>query len=123
VLNRRPPLLLAFLGISLGLLVCGGVVALAGPATPGPPVRPIPTVAPRGEVEIFVTSWCPYCRALEGYLKSKGVPFRRYDIEHDSAGMVKYERLGGGGVPIATIGATIIRGFDPVALDRALATR
>ncbi len=71
-------------------------------------------------VEVFVTSWCPYCRELEAFLTSEGVPFKRYDIESSTAGRKIYEQLGGGGVPVTRIGSTVLRGFDREKMSRVL---
>ena len=72
------------------------------------------------EVEIFVASWCGYCRKLEQYLKSKSIPYKRYDVEHDSFGISQYQKFGAGGVPIVRIGGKVIRGFDVPAIETAL---
>lgn len=72
-------------------------------------------------VEIFVTSWCPYCRALEKFLTRRQIPFTRYDVEHDAKGIAVYQELGAGGVPIIRIdGTNILRGFSIEALEEAL---
>lgn len=64
-------------------------------------------------VEIFITSWCPYCRQLETFLRSKNIKYQRHDIERDVSGKAKYDSLGGGGVPVILIGSKVIRGFNP----------
>lgn len=72
-------------------------------------------------VEIFVTSWCPYCQALERYLKSNQIPYMRQDIEKSETAKRIHQQLGGGGVPVIRIdGTTVIHGFDPGAIDEAL---
>jgi len=72
-------------------------------------------------VEIFVTSWCPYCRELENFLVKHQIPFTRYDVEHDAKGMTLYQEMGAGGVPITRIDRTkILRGFSIEALEEAL---
>ncbi len=63
-------------------------------------------------VEVFVTSWCPYCGKLEAFLKSRGVPFTRYDIEKDKNGKKLHDALGGGGVPLTRVGKKVIHGFN-----------
>lgn len=88
-----------------------------------PPVMVNPSKASKRtlDVEILVTSWCPYCRALEKFLGNHRIPFTRYDIEHDSRGIELYQFLGGGGVPITRIDKrTIIRGFVEQELKEAL---
>ena len=72
------------------------------------------------KVEVFVTSWCPYCAKLEGFLKSHKIDYKRYDVEHDADGGQIFMDLGGEGVPMARVGSTVIRGYDPESLVTAL---
>ncbi|RMG44128.1 MAG: glutaredoxin family protein [Candidatus Dadabacteria bacterium] len=71
-------------------------------------------------VEIFVTSWCPYCRRLEKFLTSEKIAYVRYDIEHDPKGRKIYDSIGGRGVPVIRIGQTVLFGFNPVEIKEAL---
>lgn len=70
-----------------------------------------------GTVEIYVTSWCPYCRQALDYLKSKSISYVAHDIEKDSAARQKYEELGGQGVPFIIIGANRMSGYSREALE------
>ncbi len=68
-------------------------------------------------VEIFVTSWCGYCKKLEKFLKDRNIPYTRYDIETNPQAAEVYQSMGGTGVPVTRIGSTIVYGYDP---DRIL---
>jgi glutaredoxin-like YruB-family protein len=70
-----------------------------------------------GTVEVYVTSWCGYCKKTIAYLSSKGIPFATYDIEKDDTARQRYQELGGSGVPVIRIGDKVIRGFNPQAID------
>jgi glutaredoxin len=96
--------------------------AAVAPATPGAGQGP-------GEVVIFRTAWCGYCKKTAEYLKLKGVPFVEKDIEADPgarADMVARARKAGvppeqlQGVPIISIRGRIINGFNREAIDAAL---
>lgn len=84
----------------------------------------LPTAVPEAhaqqqrKVEIFVTSWCPYCVRLEQWLKQNRVQYIKYDIEKSTAGKEKHEKLGGGGIPVIRIDKQVIRGFRPDVLSR-----
>ena len=65
------------------------------------------------KVDIFVTSWCPYCRKLEGFLKQNRIDYTRYDVEQDAAAGGEFERLGGEGVPLVRVGDDVVQGYDP----------
>lgn len=95
------------------------------PAAPARKRGNDPVRAPRqqerfaGTVELYVTSWCGYCRKAERYLTQKGVAYTAYDIEKDEGAKRRYRELGGtGGVPLIQIGANQIKGFSPEAIDR-----
>lgn len=73
-----------------------------------------------GTVELYVTSWCGYCRKAQEYLKSRQVPYVAYDIEKDPAAARRHKELGGRGVPLIVIGDKRISGFSAEALDHYL---
>jgi len=70
-----------------------------------------------GPVELYVTSWCGYCKKLEQFLNDKGVQFLRYDIEKDADAHRRFKEYGGAGVPLVNVGGKIVRGYNP---DRIL---
>lgn len=70
-----------------------------------------------GTVELYVTSWCGYCKKAESYLKSNGVPYVAYDIEKDSAANKRHKELGGRGVPLIIIGSNKMNGFSQENLE------
>jgi glutaredoxin len=72
-------------------------------------------------IEIFVTSWCPYCKDLEKFLKEQNARFIRYDIEKNSEGRKLHQQLGGGGVPVIRLGSKVLRGFNADELKKELA--
>ncbi len=73
------------------------------------------------KVELYVTTWCKYCRMASNYLRSKRVPFVEYNIEKDGAAAKRREALDKRpGVPLAVINGTIILGFSEAAYDHAL---
>ena len=78
---------------------------------------PAPHVPFTGTVEMYVTSWCGYCKKAQSYLKSRGVPYETYDIEKDSDAKQRYKELGGHGVPLIIIGSNKMNGFSPESMD------
>ena len=92
-------------------------------ASPGAPEAPRPIVEKNARalnIEVYVTSWCPYCRRLETFLKSNSIPYKRFDIEGSRDARQRYLELGGGGIPIIKIGSDVIRGFDEGELRELL---
>jgi len=74
-------------------------------------------------VELYTTSWCPYCKDARNFFRSRGIYFSEYDIEKDEeAARRKNELDGGRGVPFAVICDQKIRGFSTIAYERALAS-
>jgi glutaredoxin-like YruB-family protein len=80
--------------------------------------EPVPEEQSNVNVEIYVTSWCGYCKKAIRYLNEKGIPYTAYDIEQDSSANSRYTALGGNGVPLISIGDKVIRGFSPEAISR-----
>tara|TARA_A100001037_G_scaffold295820_1_gene315438 strand:- start:721 stop:993 length:273 start_codon:yes stop_codon:yes gene_type:complete len=53
-----------------------------------------------GEVVVYCTSWCGYCKKAINLLKSQGVPFREVDLEKEPTGpKEKDEKLAKAGLP------------------------
>ena len=69
------------------------------------------------KVDVFVTSWCPYCRKLQEFLDKNHIEYSRHDVEKDEAAGRVFERLNGRGVPLVRVGDEVIHGYDP---DRVL---
>ncbi|MBW1896575.1 MAG: glutaredoxin family protein [Deltaproteobacteria bacterium] len=77
--------------------------------------------APAREAELYITRRCIYCKMAADFLRSKGVPFKWYDIERDSeAALRKMEMDPKPGVPFAVINGFRIHGFSVEAYEKAL---
>lgn len=73
------------------------------------------------QVELYVTSWCPYCKKASNYFRSKGVKFKMYDIEKDRNAAMRKKRLTNyTGVPFAVVNGVQITGYAPDSYARAL---
>jgi glutaredoxin 3 len=66
------------------------------------------------KVEVYTTSYCPYCTRAKSLLRSKGVTFEEIDVSGDSALREKMIEMSGGRrtVPEIFINGTIIGGYD-----------
>ncbi len=72
-------------------------------------------------VELYVTSWCPYCRQAIDFFRSRGINCVVYDIERDdNAARRKKELDPRKGVPFAVINGVKIHGFSENAYLKAL---
>ena len=65
-----------------------------------------------GTVELYVTSWCGYCKKALAYVKDNNIKYVAYDIEKDSAANQRYKEMGGRGIPLIIIGDNIMSGFS-----------
>ena len=72
------------------------------------------------KVDIFITSWCPYCRKLENFLKQNQIDYTRHDVEADAESGREFDRLGGDGVPLVRVGEQVIHGYDTKEILAAL---
>ena len=64
-------------------------------------------------VELYMTSWCGYCKKMVKFLDEKKIQYTAYDIEKDSNAARTYRQLGGNGVPVVRIGSHVVHGYDP----------
>ncbi len=95
----------------------------AAPATKAPRMRvaeesssPQSVATGSATVDVYMTSWCGYCKKTIRFLTEKGIPFTACDIEKDSTAAQEYRALGGGGVPILRIGSHTVHGYNPEAI-------
>ncbi|MCW8889119.1 MAG: DUF4124 domain-containing protein [Sedimenticola sp.] len=63
-------------------------------------------------VVMYSTRWCGYCKKAKRFFKSKGIPFKEYDIEKSAAARKAYDKLGGRGVPVILVGSSRMNGFS-----------
>lgn len=74
------------------------------------------------QVEIYTTSWCPYCMRARALLQRRGVAFTDFDIEEEPQRRREMITRAGGrtSVPQIFINGEHIGGSDELAaLDRA----
>jgi mycoredoxin len=72
-------------------------------------------------VELYSTSWCPYCKKARDFFRAKGISVTEYDVEKDREAARRMQQLdGGGGVPFAVIDGRAVRGFSEAAYEKAL---
>lgn len=99
------------------------------PAASGSAAAPPPAPAPAGvyAVIIYGASWCRPCHEAAAYLKKKGVPYVMKDVDETPGAQAelreKLARAGqhGGAIPVLDVRGQILVGYDPRAIDRALA--
>jgi len=69
-----------------------------------------------GQVIMYSTQWCGYCKKAKAYFNAKGIGFSERDIEKSTRAREEHLALGGGGVPVIVIGKRkgqqIMRGFS-----------
>ena len=63
-------------------------------------------------VTIYTTEWCGVCQRAKSFFNQNGVPFREWDVEKSDYAAAKFKQLGGGGVPVITVGSEKMMGFD-----------
>ena len=66
-------------------------------------------------VTIFTTEWCGVCKRAKAFFAQNGVPFREWDVEKTEFGAIKFQQLGGSGVPLITVGSKKMAGFEASA--------
>ena len=72
-------------------------------------------------VELYVTSWCPYCTKAKAYFDGKGIAYTVYDIDKDATANMRFKRYGGRGVPLVMINGRAVSGYSVAEFEKALA--
>ena len=93
---------------------------------------PAPAPAASGEavaaqVVLYGASWCGACHEAAAWLRQHHVAFVEHDIEADARAAADLQALlartgrRGGSIPVLDVGGQVLVGFDPRALEQALA--
>ncbi len=80
-----------------------------------------PRPAGGARVVMFSAPGCGYCVKAKDYFNQKGVAFEEHDVNTSEDARRRFQSLGGRGVPLILIGERQINGFDPQAIQAALA--
>ncbi|MGD8542369.1 MAG: glutaredoxin domain-containing protein [Desulfobacteraceae bacterium] len=72
-------------------------------------------------VVMFSAPGCGYCVKAREYFNQNGVAFEELDVSASEDARRRFQDLGGRGVPLILIGDRQISGFDPQAIQAALA--
>ncbi|WP_137971166.1 glutaredoxin family protein [Pseudomonas sp. F(2018)] len=76
--------------------------------------------AANAPVVLYATAWCGYCAKTRTFLAEQGIPYTEFDIEKSAEGRRAYDALNGQGIPLVTVGDTVIRGYSPEGIEAAL---
>lgn len=78
--------------------------------------------APGSErVVLYSTAWCGYCAKTRELFAQHGIDYVELDVEKSAEGRRGHAAVGGGGVPVVVVNdQTVIRGYRPAAILRAL---
>lgn len=72
-------------------------------------------------VDLYVTSWCPYCHKAKAFFKERNVAVKVYDIEKDKKAAARKRKLDPHqGVPFAVVNGKGIHGYAPDQYLQAL---
>jgi glutaredoxin len=80
-----------------------------------------------GNITLYMTRWCGYCRKARGLLKSLKVKFEEKDIEKDQSALMELMRCAEDagvevtGVPVLRIGNKMVVGYNPQRIESLVA--
>lgn len=107
----------------LALVAVLAAMSLSAAATASSKSRSQPAAGYKGEVVLFATSWCGYCRKARTYLTENKIRYKEIDIETE-AGSQAYAKAGGrDGIPYLVAGKVDVRGFSPESYDAVFKPR
>jgi glutaredoxin len=85
---------------------------------PSTRLPPLNKQTPR--ITLYTSGRCGYCRQAKAFLQKHKIPFAEFNIERNQRAFVEFQRAGGRGVPLITIGKKSVNGFQPDTLKKAL---
>jgi glutaredoxin len=94
---------------------------------PDPGVAPAAPVAGKVTVHVYGASWCGPCHQAQAHLHRRGVAVVYHDVESEPGAQQEMARklaragVRGGSIPVIDVAGTVLVGFDPRALDAAVA--
>jgi glutaredoxin len=71
-------------------------------------------------VILYGTSWCGYCAAARAFFQQHGIAYQDVDVEQSREAAETFKKLGGGGIPMITVGDEVLRGYNEAALRQWL---
>jgi glutaredoxin len=85
------------------------------------PAQAAPLPQPRrGEIWIYTTPRCRYCRIAKEHMLLKGIKFAEKDITENARYKAEFRALRGRGVPVTLAGAQRFDGYREEAYERFL---
>lgn len=78
---------------------------------------------PNAGIQLFVASWCGYCRKAKAYLNERGIPYQETDIDTPEGGQAFAIAGGGGGIPLLLSNGQRVQGFSAPAYDALFQSR
>jgi glutaredoxin len=104
-------------------------VSVVPGAAPSPAASPSQAPAgtqaaaqPRGEVTLYMATWCGYCKAAKAYLGAKGIAYREFDVDTPT-GKAAFAPLGARGVPVLLTNGQRVNGFSAQSYDAVFSQR
>ena len=79
--------------------------------------------AAAGQVTMYSTSWCGYCKNARSYFAAKRIAYREIDVEKSESAAREFKSLGGSGVPLILVGGKAMSGFNPASFEALLQAR
>ena len=98
--------------------VLGEIEPFASVKAPAP--TPVIQAEPTAEVVLYCTPWCPGCRHVRDYLKSKKISYVEIDITRDRAAALRVRGWANGyeTTPTLNVRGQVVVGFDRLKLDK-----
>jgi glutaredoxin len=76
-----------------------------------------------GDVVVYTTPWCGWCRKTLAWLDRRGIDYENRDIEaNDRNRSELIEKTGRTSIPVVEIDGELIRGFNPSRMGELLGT-
>lgn len=72
-----------------------------------------------GEVVMYSTPHCGFCKQARAHLQARGIPYLEKDVSSNAQAESEWRALGGRGVPLTIMGSQKLTGFSAASFDKA----
>ena len=72
-----------------------------------------------GEVVMYGTPHCGFCKQARAHLQARGIPYLEKDVSSNAQAESEWRALGGRGVPLTIMGSQKLTGFSAASFDKA----
>lgn len=101
--------------------VAGVFRSIENPSVGTRPANPDIRDARPGEIVLYATPTCGYCKLARAHMQRRGIAYLEKDVSSNAQAESEWRALGGRGVPLTIMGSHKLTGFSAASFDKTFA--